>query len=298
MKKNLVVVRAGSKSLHHRWLEIAYEDRNYDLLISFFSEDAYAAFAPQPGVEAVLVKGGKWDGLFLTLSDLDLDQYDYFWLPDDDLDMSAMDVNVLFTSMQFHGLRIAQPSLTLDSYFSHFVFSQCPGFVLRYTNYIEIMAPCMHREILVKALPLFRGTMSGYGLDYIWCRWEEAGAFRTAILDEIAMHHTRPVGKNLKAVMAETGNLSSEEEEAVLKDMFDLSRRTVPIVFAGILKGGQPASGRVQVGWRMCRGWMSVLSKFRSTGEARAGIFKIARRQLSKPLDMTTISLKTATSQK
>ena len=292
MKKSLVVVRAGNNSLHHRWQEIPYEDRAYDLLISFFSDEAFAAFEPAQGVEAVLIKGGKWDGLYKTLADRDLDQYDYYWLPDDDLDISATDVNALFTAMQVHGLRIAQPSLTADSYFSHFVFSQCPGFVLRYTNYIEIMAPCLHKDILKKALPLFQGTMSGYGLDYIWCRWAEAGAFRTAILDEIAMHHTRPVGKNLKAAMAASNNLSSEEEEAVLKEMFDLSRRTVPVVFAAILQGGQPLSGRLQLGWRMCRAWMSVLPSFRSKSEARSGIFKIARRQVIKPLDMTTISLK------
>ncbi|WP_170561590.1 hypothetical protein [Ruegeria atlantica] len=292
MKNSLVVVRAGNKSLHHRWQEIPYEDRNFDLLISYFSDEAFAAFKPEPGVEAVLVKGGKWDGLFKTLADRDLDQYDYYWLPDDDLDISAADVNALFDAMQFHGLRIAQPSLTPESYFSHFVFSQCPGFVLRYTNYIEIMAPCLHKDILKKALPLFQGTMSGYGLDYIWCRWAEAGAFRTAILDEIAMHHTRPIGKNLKVAMAASNNLSSEEEEAVLKQMFDLSRRTVPVVFAAILQGGQPISGRLQLGWHMCRAWMSVLPKFRSASEARSGIFKIARRQLIKPLDMTTISLK------
>ncbi len=290
MNKSLVVVRAGGKSLHSRWLEIPYDDRNYDLLISYFSDEAYAEFVPEPGVDAVLVKGGKWDGLYKTLSDRDLDQYEYFWLPDDDLDISAQDVNALFEAMRFYGLRIAQPSLSPNSYFSHFVFSQCPGFVLRYTNYIEIMAPCMHRDILKKALPLFQNTMSGFGLDYIWCRWAEAGAFRTAILDEIAMHHTRPVGKNLKAAMAETGNLSSEEEEAVLKEMFDLSRRTVPVIFAGILQGGQPVSGRIQLGWRMCRGWLSMMSSFRDAGEARAGILKIARRQLIKPLDMTTIS--------
>lgn len=295
MKKNLVVVRAGGESLHHRWQEIAHESRNYDLLISFFSDEAYTEFSPEPGVEAVLVKGGKWDGLFRTLSDRDLSQYDYFWLPDDDLDISAGDVNTLFDAMRFYGLRIAQPSLSQDSYFSHFVFSQCPGFVLRYTNYIEIMAPCLHREILTKALPLFQSTMSGYGLDYIWCRWAEAGAFRAAILDEIVMHHTRPVGKNLKVAMAEQGNLSSEQEEAVLKAMFDLSRRTVPLVFAAILQGGQPVSGRIRVGWHMCRSWMSTLSTFRSASEARAGIFKIARRQLIKPLDMTTISLNSMT---
>ncbi|WP_170770668.1 hypothetical protein [Ruegeria lacuscaerulensis] len=292
MKKNLVVVRAGNNSLHHRWQDLPLKQRDYDLLVSYFSDDAFAAFTPQPGVEAVLIKGGKWDGLYKTLSDRDLDQYDFIWLPDDDLDISAQDVNALFQAMRTHGLRIAQPSLTLDSYYSHFVFSRCPGFVLRYINYIEIMAPCLHRDVLKKALPLFQGTMSGYGLDYIWCRWAEAGAYRTAILDEIAMHHTRPVGKALKSAMAETGNLSSEQEEAVLKEMFDLTRRTVPIVFAGILQGGQPISGRVQLGWRMCKSWLSVLSEFRDRGSARSGILKIARRQVSKPLDMTTITSK------
>ncbi|WP_420587338.1 hypothetical protein [Ruegeria sp.] len=292
MKRNLVVVRAGSKSLHHRWQDIPYEQRRYDLLISFFSDEAFEQFVPEPGVEAVLVKGGKWDGLYKTLMDRDLDQYDYYWLPDDDLDISAEDVNSLFDSMEFYGLRIAQPSLSPESYFSHFVFSQCPGFELRYTNYIEIMAPCLHLDVLKKALPLFQGTMSGYGLDYIWCRWAEAGAFRTAILDQIAMHHTRPIGKNLKVAMAESDNLSSEEEEAVLKQMFDLSRRTVPIVFAAVVQGGQPISGRIPVGWRMCRAWLSVLANFRSASEARSGIFKIARRQLIKPLDMTTIALR------
>ncbi|WP_299751834.1 hypothetical protein [uncultured Tateyamaria sp.] len=289
MKKNLVVVRAGRNSLHHRWKEIAYGYRNYDLLISFFSEEAYESFVPEIGVDAVLVKGGKWDGLFETLKDRDLGAYDYYWLPDDDLEISANDVNKLFQAMQFYGLRIGQPSLNAASYFSHFVFNQCPGFALRYTNYVEIMAPCLHREILQKSLPLFEDTMSGYGLDHIWCRWAEAGAFRAAILDQVAMYHTRPVGKSLKLAMAEKGSRTSEQEEAALKDMFGLSRRTVPLVFAAILQGGQPVSGRVQVGWRMCRSWMSIFRTFRSAKEARAGIFKVARRQLSKSVDMTTI---------
>lgn len=292
MRKNLVVVRAGRNSLHRRWHDIPYEKRNYELLVSYFSEDAYAGFVAEPGVEAVLIKGGKWDGLHKTLINRDLGQYDYFWLPDDDLDISAEDVNALFTAMDTHGLRIAQPSLSLNSYFSHFVFSQCPGFVLRYTNYIEIMAPCLHRDVLLKALPFFQNTMSGYGLDYTWCRWAEAGAFRAAVLDEIAMHHTRPIGKNLKAAMAQAGNRSSEEEEAMLKQAFELTGRTVPLVFAGVLRGGQPISGRVQIGWQMCQNWLSVLVDFRSRSEAKAGIFKVARRQLTKPIDMKTIFTK------
>ena len=36
MKKNLVVVRAGGNPLHPAGKRFPYEDRNYDLLISFF----------------------------------------------------------------------------------------------------------------------------------------------------------------------------------------------------------------------------------------------------------------------
>jgi hypothetical protein len=40
MKRNLVVVRAGDSSLHAGMLDIPYEERSYDVLLSFFSERA------------------------------------------------------------------------------------------------------------------------------------------------------------------------------------------------------------------------------------------------------------------
>lgn len=183
----------------------------------------------------------------------------------------------------------SQPALTRASYFSHFVFSQCPGFRLRYTNYIEIMVPCLSRAVLKRALPLFQATMSGYGLDYIWCRWPEAGAFRAAILDEVAVHHTRPVGKVLKSAMTASGRASSEDEEKALKAMFDLKGRTVPIAYAGLTAAGQPVTGRLAMGLRMCRAWWADRRAFRDPKEAFWGIVKIGRRQLIKRLETSPL---------
>lgn len=288
-RRNLVVVRAGQASLHGHWLALPYAQRNYDLLVSFYDEDAFSAFVAEEGTAAVLVKGGKWDGLYRTLSGFDTDAYDYFWLPDDDIAATVADVNAIFDLCRGNGLALAQPALTRDSYFSHFIFNQCPGFRLRYTNYIEIMVPCLSREILLRALPLFRETTSGFGLDYIWCRWPESGAFRAAILDQVAVHHTRPVGKVLKAAMAAAGHPAATVEEQRLKEQFGLDERTVPLSFAGILDNGKPVTGRIAMGMRMCLIWWRDRRAFRDRREALRGIAKVARRQIVKPLELSTL---------
>jgi hypothetical protein len=270
-------------------LELPRAERSYDLVVSYYDEEAFNAFERVDGASAVLVKGGKWDGLFHTLAGLDIDAYDYFWLPDDDIDAAAEDVNAIFELCRSNCLAVAQPALTRDSYFSHFIFSQCPGFRLRYTNYVEIMAPCLGREILLRALPFFRDTMSGFGLDYIWCRWPESGAFRAAILDTVAVHHTRPVGKVLKSAIAASGRPASTVEEQRLKDLFALTRRTVPLSFAGLLDNGDLVVGRLAMGVRMCSIWWKDRRAFRDRREALHGIAKVARRQLTKTLEISTL---------
>lgn len=286
MRKNLVVVRAGKDSRHGRWFDICDDERSYDIVVSYFDEEAFAAFRPREGVSAILVKGGKWDGLYKTFTSLNIDAYDYFWLPDDDIACDARDVNEIFRLCHDHKLAVAQPALTRDSYFSHFLFSQCPGFTVRYTNYVEIMVPCLSRNVLRRALPHFEATMSGFGLDYIWSRWKESGPFRVAVLDKVAVHHTRPVGKVLRSAIKSTGRPSAESEEASLKAVFDLAGRTVPLAYAGIQDDGQLVTGRVAMGWRMASIWWRDRNNFRDRSAAMAGIIKVMRRQLTKQLDM------------
>jgi len=41
---------------------------------------------PQDGVQAILIKGGKWDGLFKTFQAFEHHaSYERIWLPDDDI---------------------------------------------------------------------------------------------------------------------------------------------------------------------------------------------------------------------
>lgn len=287
-RDNLVVVRAGANSLHHRWLEMPYADRAFDLLVSYYSKSAFEAHIEATGVKAVLHEGGKWDGLFKTLSPMDLDAYRYYWLPDDDIDLPPAKVNEIFACNAQFKLAISQPALTRDSYYSHFFFNACGSFLLRYTNYIEIMAPCLDQATLKRALPLFEKSMSGFGLDYVWCRWAETGPFRVAIIDTVRMHHTRPVGSALKASIASQGK-TPVDEEAVLKSSLGLSGRTVPLAFAGLSLDHEPVVGRAKMAFRMIGDWLSDFSGFSDRRGAVSGILKVFRRQLTKPLNFSRL---------
>lgn len=288
-KENLVVVRAGEGSLHAAWLSRPYEDRSFNLVVSYYSESAFSSHAAARGVRAVLVKGGKWDGLYHTLNAVsDLDGYRHVWLPDDDIATNGDAIDRMFEMAGSYGLAICQPSLTRDSYYTHFIFSHCAGFTLRYVNHVEIMVPCLNGPLLKRALPYFERTMSGFGLDYVWCRWPESGPFRAAILDDVTVHHTRPVGSQLRRAMMSAGS-SALDEEVALKARFGISERIVPLAYAGITTDGQAVVGRFAMGWRMLRSWSADIFSFRDPGLAGRKAAHVLKRQLIKHLDLSLL---------
>lgn len=290
MKKNLVVVRAGDNSLHPGWIDCPYEDRNFDLLISYFSETAYQAHQPAEGVQAVLVKGGKWDGLYKTLVSFEqLDSYERFWLPDDDIATDCGTINRIFELSGQFGLAVCQPALTRDSYFTHMLFSRCQSFRLRFTNHVEIMVPCLNKPLLKRVLPLFQETMSGFGLDYIWCSFPESGAYKCGILDEVAVHHTRPIGSQLKKAIGSTGT-TSQQEEIEIKEQFGISKRIVPLTYAGLTTKGEAVTGMVRMGVWMYRDWARDLSSFSDKKLARSKALQVLKRQIIRTIDWSVVS--------
>lgn len=287
-RRNLVVVRAGRNSLHPLWLADG-TPRSFDLVVSAFDPEVPRILGE--GITYVDQPGGKWDGLHATLGALGpglFHRYDYIWLPDDDIETTGADIEHMFEAMSRHGLAVGQPALTRDSYYSHFLLLGCPGFRLRYTNYVEIMVPCLTSAVLARVLPDFEGNMSGFGLDYMWCRLTERPERSAGIIDEIEMRHTRPLGSALKKRMAALGR-SPEAEEAHLKARYGIEGRTVPVAYAGIDAEGRAVEGRAAMAWRMARGYLAAHGDYRSSGAALRDIYKITRRQLTKPLDLNAV---------
>jgi hypothetical protein len=187
-RRGLVLIRSGASSLHGSFTTA---ERDFDFALSSFVDQP-------PDADGALfvhrVAGPKWAGLLATIRahwDL-VSRYDYVWLPDDDLRTTAQAVNRLFERSRQFGLDLAQPALTRDSYFSHLITFEHAPFLLRFTNFIELMAPLVSLTQLERMLPTLEGALSGWGLDFVWPRLTSLG--RVAILDDALITHTRPVG--------------------------------------------------------------------------------------------------------
>lgn len=190
--RNLVITRAGPKSLHERWLSPASE-RGFDLLVA--SYDPHSRPISAAGTFHRFVPGTKVQGWKVTLSDNDalISQYDYVALIDDDIDTDAASLTRLFAIGREEGLTIFQPSLTWNSYFTYAGTIRNPLFAFRCVNYIEMMAPFFSASALKQVAPLFDYGWES-GIDLIWGSALPPEDRRFAIIDAVPIYHTRPVG--------------------------------------------------------------------------------------------------------
>ncbi|MEM9470784.1 MAG: DUF707 domain-containing protein [Pseudomonadota bacterium] len=137
--------------------------------------------------------GGKWEGIhdfFRCHPDI-LDSHDYIWLPDDDLELEPEAMDTLVSAMREHDLWLAQPALAAASQVYWPITLRCAGFRMRFTTFVELMAPCFKSTFLRSILPLFKDRRTGYGLDKYWAYWTDNPARRCAIVDSAAMTHPK-----------------------------------------------------------------------------------------------------------
>jgi hypothetical protein len=234
--RNLVIVRAGRKSLHPSWLA-GTERPRFDLLVTAYEEGA-PAVDDRPDVATISVPGRKIAGFDKVFTDYPqlLQDYGRIALWDDDLEADAATINRVFDLGKTYGLRIWQPSLTPDSYFSYAVFLQNADFTLRYTNFIEMMCPVFTAQTLADIRPLFALGLE-VGIDLLWCRCFDIPWFKCAVIDAVAVKHTRPVGTTAEQQGFSEGRRYDHEMAEAL-EMFGTTFRG-PVVYAGLMPGGR-----------------------------------------------------------
>jgi hypothetical protein len=216
-KRNLVIVRAGDKSLHPEWLRPVGGERSWDLVVSYFGNDP--DLYRRPDVVRIDGKGPKWAGLhaLLVSGQVDWQAYDRIWLPDDDLACTPEAIDRLFMLADYHELHLCQPSLSHDSYISHATTVHNPRFLLRRTNFIEVMAPLLTRELLERVLPTMIENESGWGLDFLWQMFLDRPRRDSGVIDALQIRHTRPVGGPNYAKMKEQGKSPWDEMNRLLR---------------------------------------------------------------------------------
>jgi hypothetical protein len=236
-RRNLVIVRAGNGSLHPEWLK-RDGARNWDIVVNYFGDDP--DLYKETDVIRIDSKGPKWPALqqLIQSNPKFISDYDYIWLPDDDLLATKADINSLFDLVKSYGLEVAQPALTWDSYYSHITTLRNNMTKIRFTNYVEVMAPCFCSTMLRKALPLFNLNLSGWGLDYLWTALAENPLSGIAIIDQVTVRHTRPVGGPNYKLLRETG-VSPWDELRGLCKAYGLDEEPVLFTHKAIRRDGE-----------------------------------------------------------
>lgn len=142
-----------------------------------------------------VIAGPKWTGLRTLLNDWQgWRDYDYIWLPDDDIFTNSTTIDRMFAIARALAFELCAPALHEASYYAHYSAMRNRRVFARSVGFVEIMMPCFSRRALEQLLPTLDLTLTGWGwgLDSLWPKLLDHRGL--GVIDATPMLHTRPVG--------------------------------------------------------------------------------------------------------
>lgn len=214
MNKNIIIIACGDNSLHANWLS---KNSNFDIAVIYYGSDInkFNEYS-NSSTYSLMLKGEKWFLIneFINKNITKLVDYKYFWFPDDDLKSDTDSINNLFEINTKYQLDLSQPAL--DGHVSHEIVKKVNGCLLRYTNFVEIICPLMSYSCLLKLKNTFTLTKTGWGIDFLWTKLLNYPTNKIAIIDDIVVTHTKPVGNDYSRFnvnpMDELNNIVSQHK--------------------------------------------------------------------------------------
>lgn len=223
MKRNLVLSVVGDESVHQTWIA-GREAPSFDLCLVYFGN--------QPGrfrsdADVYLERKGIKFALLHELCEGELadvvDQYEYIWIPDDDIAADSDCVNRLFSIARQFSLQLCQPAIGKGQAWCHALQAN-PNYLLRHLPYSEIMCPLFSRAAFQRCLPTFNANKSGWAIDWLWSSW--FAEHEIGVIDAAAIHHTRPLRSGgVHGVLGKLGvDPMQEHDELVARHNLDIKR--------------------------------------------------------------------------
>jgi hypothetical protein len=196
--RNIVIAPCGNKAYLFKksWLKYK-EEKNFDLCLMFYHERVNNLQLYSEVDFFYHLKDFKYHMIYHLLTDVHpewLDQYDYFYFLDDDIDIDTRQINDMFALSRAFNISISQASLTKDSFCSWKMFRHQKNSFCRFVGQIEVMSPLFHSDALKKCLPSFISNRSSWGIDSVWSKLLDYPKDKLVVFDKIIMKHTLPVG--------------------------------------------------------------------------------------------------------
>jgi hypothetical protein len=207
VRTNLVILRAGTNSLHEEWFDDA-APRTWDLYLSPYEPIESAGGDVMIGD---VLPGPKWSGIRDVLASWSgWHDYERIWLPDDDISTTQQVIDEMFRVAEGVGLDLFAPALDAASHYAHFDMLQNRRLFGRYVGFVEIMVPGFSRTALEMLQPTLDLSETGWGLglDSVWPKLLE---YRNiGVIDGLPVTHTRPIGQRRDDDLARRMMLESD----------------------------------------------------------------------------------------
>lgn len=200
LMKNLIIVPVGSPvdkfirqthytvepKDHWRWTNNAID---YHILAV-----QYGDFEPEPGSyhELLKIKGQKWQIIKEVCNNLNLADWDYIGMYDDDVIIDYKSMNRSFEIAKQNNFEAFQISLAAGSESQWVCTQNIKGAATSSTNFIEIMAPVIRSDYMVEFMKILNSydVVTGWGIDYILS--EYFGCPLNVIHEVQMLHPPRP----------------------------------------------------------------------------------------------------------
>jgi len=158
----LVFTSAGDRSNLNSWLK---GSRNFDLWITYYG-DQNGRFS-DAGELYNARKGSKFQNLkfaYKTWAGI-LAAYEAVMVMDDDILISAEDINSLFELRKHLDLWVLQPAFSPFGKITFPITRVQPRCELRYTDFVEMTCPLFRKDKLDKFMSIYDPALVGYGIE-------------------------------------------------------------------------------------------------------------------------------------
>lgn len=217
MNSNVLFTSCGDQTkCHELWTD---QNREYDIVAIYYGDSTKRFKMYSEKFDCVVRhKGSKFQNFFTFYRNSNLlDNYERYYIVDDDIVMNTDKVNELFRFSKEHELKICAPSFTRDSKISHDVTRHDPECNFRYTNFVEVNTPLMTKEAVDKLDRYYNRCLIGWGVDWLYT-WACSGnnipgknSREFAISDQIVCVNPRDVSKNNKRELFRLPNSSDSQ---------------------------------------------------------------------------------------
>lgn len=167
--------------------------RNYQVNQRWGSLNGAPPSARVAGVTSLKIEGRipKFTLINKLLANVDLSEYDYLIVCDDDITVPRGFLDRLLECQSHYDFALAQPARTHNSYLDHSIVEVVDGLDARETRFVEI-GPlfCLRKDAFSSLLPFDECAPMGWGLDFVWPAMLQAAGLRMGIVDATTVDHS------------------------------------------------------------------------------------------------------------